>query len=246
MKKLYIVGIGPGDCKYLTLKAYEVLKNCDYIIGYKRYIKHLREILDESKLIESDMGEEIKRVKLAIDLVKKGYNVALISGGDPNIYGISNLALEYIAKKGLNLSVEIIPGISAFNAAAALLGAPLLDVAIINLSNLLIPWDEIKKRLVKALESGFILAIYNPSSKRRKGILKEAFKIIKELRYDCYVAIVKNAMRESQTIKILKVKDLNENDIDMSTIIIVGNEKTFKWKNYLITPRGYFEKYKIL
>ncbi len=245
---LYIVGIGPGGEDYLTLRAKEVLSSVDVVLGHKRYIELIRDFLrknnPKAEIIESRMGKEVERAKLAIEL-SKSKNVALVSGGDPNIYGIGNLVLEILAKHNINIDFEVVPGISAFNIAGALLGSPFLDVAIINLSDLLVPWEEIERRLINALKADFVLALYNPSSRRRKEKFKQVLDIIKKYRPKALVGIVSNASREGEERFICRIDELSEDKVGMSTILIVGNSKTFKWHKYMITPRGYSRKYEL-
>ncbi len=245
---LYIVGIGPGDNEYLTLRAYNVLKRVNVVLGHKRYIELIENFLAENnpnaRIIVSKMGEEVERAKLAIELSKK-HDVALISGGDPNIYGIANLVLEIMAKNDIDINFEIIPGISAFNIAGALLGSPFLDVALINLSDLLVPWEEIEKKIEHALKADFILALYNPSSRKRKNKLEKAIKLIKNYRPNALVGVVTNATRKGECVVVCTLDNLNLESIGMSTILIVGGSKTFLWRRYMITPRGYDRKYRL-
>lgn len=245
---LYIVGTGPGDESYLTLRAAEVLKKAEVILGHKRYIELISDFLSrenpQAEVVESSMGREVERARLALEL-SKSKDVALVSGGDPNIYGMANLVLEIMARHNIDVEVEIVPGISAFNMASAILGSPLMDVAIINLSDLLVPWSEIEKKLIKAIEADFVLALYNPASRRRREKFERVAELIKRKRGSAIVGVVSNASRDGESVKILKASDLKAEEVDMSTILIVGNSKTFTWKNYMITPRGYSSRYEI-
>ncbi len=245
---LYIVGTGPGSEKYLTVRAAEVLKNADVILGHKRYIELISDFISrenpDAEIIISGMGKEVERARLALEL-SKSKEVALVSGGDPNIYGMASLVLEMMAKHNMDAEVEIVPGISAFNMAGAILGSPLLDVAIINLSDLLVPWEEIEKKLIKAIEADFVLALYNPASRRRREKFERVAQLIKQKRGNAIVGVVSNASRAGEKVKIIKASDLDAEEIDMSTILIVGNSKTFVWRKYMITPRGYSRRYEL-
>jgi len=239
--KLYIIGIGPGDQELLTLKALKALKESDYIIGHNRYIKLIEGIDTNAKKISKGMGKEVERTKMAFDLAKKN-TVSLISGGDPAIYGLLGLVIELMMKEGNIIDYEVIPGISAFSVANIRLGCPISnDFAVISLSDLLIPWAVIKKRLEHAILGDFVISVYNPSSKGRINRFKEAIDVLKKYRPDCWVGIVKNATRSNEEEIICRCQDLEKyaDFVDMSTILIVGNSKTEYNDIMLITPRGY-------
>lgn len=238
--KLYIIGIGPGDQELLTLKALKALKESEYIIGHNRYIKLIEGIETDAKKISKGMGKEIERTNMAFELAKNN-TVSLISGGDPAIYGLLGLVIELIMKNNDVIDYEVIPGISAFSVANIRLGCPISnDFAVISLSDLLIPWEVIKKRIKHAVSGDFVISIYNPSSRGRVNRLKEAIDVLKEYRLDCWVGIVKNAARSNEEHIICRCRDLDKyiDFVDMSTILIVGNSET-KYNDMLITPRGY-------
>uniref|UniRef100_A0A7C4W2E8 Precorrin-3B C(17)-methyltransferase n=1 Tax=Geoglobus ahangari TaxID=113653 RepID=A0A7C4W2E8_9EURY len=243
--KLYIVGIGPGDVELLTIKAIKALKESEYVIGHKTYLERIKSLIEGKKIIESGMGREVERVKLAVQLAEKSV-VSLVSGGDPSIYGILPLVVEFILKKDLNVDYEVIPGVTALCAASPLLGSPICgDHAVISLSDLLTPWEKIEKRLTHALKGDFVVAIYNPSSKRRKPNLIKAMEIVLNERGDVAVGIVKNAYREGCEVKIRKVSEIIKNPeiVDMNTILFITNSETLVNKNKMVTPRGYTSKY---
>jgi len=245
--KLYIIGTGPGGIDHMSLKAVRAIKDSEYIIGHATYIHRVKELLDGKKIIYSSMGKEVARVKKAIELAGKS-KVSLLSGGDPGFYGMLPLVAEIIASYNMEIDWESIPGISAVNAVNSLLGSPISgDCAIISLSDLLIPWEEIEKKLRFALKADFTIAIYNPSSRTRKPNLKKAIKIIKEIRGDCWIGVVRNAMRMNQSVKVYRLKEFEKfiDEIDMNTTIIVGNSKTIFRNGILYTPRGYGRKYDI-
>jgi len=243
--KLYIVGIGPGDVEHLTKKAEKVLLDSEYVIGNSRYIDQIAGIIKNTKVIRSGMGEEVERARIAIELARE-HVVSIVSGGDANVYGMAGIVFEMAEKAEYN-NIEVIPGVSAINAVASLLGAPIVnDFAVISLSDLLVPLKTIEHRLKNAAEADFVIAIYNPKSKARKHNFEKAIKILKKYRKeDTPVGIVRNATREAEKIiittlgKIMEYEDI----IDMSTTILVGNSESRVWKNRIITPRGYHRKY---
>ncbi len=243
--KLYIVGIGPGDIELLTIKAVNALKESEYVLGHKTYLERIKGLIEGKKIIESGMGREVERVKLAVKLAEKSV-VSLVSGGDPSIYGILPLVVEFMLKKDLNIDYEVIPGVTALCAASPLLGSPICgDHAVISLSDLLTPWEKIEKRLLHALKGDFVIAIYNPSSKRRRSNLIKAMEIVLNERGDVAVGIVKNAFRESCDVKIKRVSEIIKNPeiVDMNTILFITNSETLINKNKMVTPRGYSSKY---
>lgn len=242
---LYIVGTGPGNIEFLTLKALQVLREAEVVIGYRTYIKLLEPLFYHKEVYSFSMTEELSRAKKAIVETLKGKKVALISGGDPGIYGMAGLVLEILSYNKIFLEVEIIPGISALNACSALVGAPLMnDFAVISLSDRLTPWEEIKKRLKTLAQLDIPLVIYNPKSKRRDKQFLEALEILKSHRLpDTTVAVVVSAMRENQKIYLTNLKDLKEEWVDMKTTLIVGSSQSFLSGKWFINPRGYERKY---
>ena len=239
--KLFIVGIGPGGEKYLTERAKEVIFSSQVIIGYKTYIDLISHLISGKEIISTGMKEEVKRCKKAIDLARSGKIVSLISSGDPGIYGMAGLVLELLKKYRVMVDIEIIPGILALSAASSILGAPLMnDFAVISLSDILIPWEDIEKRIELAAKGNFVIVFYNPKSKKRKNQIKKAREIILRYRkFDIPVGIVKNAKRAGESVVITNLKNMLDFDIDMNTTVIIGNSKTFIYKNFMITPRGY-------
>lgn len=241
--RLFLVGIGSGDHKDMTTHCIAVLRNCDLVVGYEKYIELAKPFIGEKNIISSGMSQEVERCIQAIAEAKKGENVALISSGDPGIYGMAGLALEIINKKKLwgRLAIEIIPGIPVIHAAAACLGAPLMnDYAVISLSDLLTPWETIVKRLNHAAQADFVICLYNPKSKRRARQIKEAKSVL--LRYrkpDTPVGLARNVGRKGESITITTLDRMLRYKIDMLTIIIVGNSTTVVKNTRMITPRGY-------
>ncbi len=242
MGKIFVVGIGPGRLDEMTPKARAAIEEAQVVAGYNTYIRLIEKILGGKKIIGRAMMQEIERAHLAIEEAAKDQTVAVISSGDAGVYGMAGLVLELI----LNLpeenrpQFEIVAGVSAVNAAAAILGAPLMhDFAIISLSDLMTPWELIKKRVRSAAESDFVIALYNPKSKRRNR-LEEVQKILLGLREkNTPVGIVTNATRPNQEKIISTLENFIREEINMSSLVIVGNSQTFVKAGFMITPRGY-------
>lgn len=237
--KLFVVGIGPDGIDQMSINALEILKICNIICGYNRYIEQLpfRLLNKDTKVFSYNMGEESKRVRDAIEYAKKGKTVALVSGGDASLYGLASLVYETIDEADL---VEIVPGITAILAASAKLGSPISeDIILMSLSDLLIPWPTIEKRIQLYALIDVVCGIYNPKSKKRDWQLKYLVDIFYRERGDLLCGAVKNAMRKNEEIKIFTLSHIDYEFIDMSTIIIIGSSKTYLKNNKMITPRGY-------
>ncbi len=232
-----IVGIGPSR-KDITLRALETIEKADVVIGYKRYIDSIEDLLSGKEIIKKGMGDEIARVELAIQKHFEGKKVALISSGDPGVFGMSNVFFQLIGKYS-GLEVEIIPGVTAANYGASLLGAPLHDFAVISLSDILTPLSEIKNKIRHAAQGDLVMALYNPLSKTRKEPFREAYKILMDvLASSTPVGIVRSSSGEPE-VTITTLADLAEDQIDMSTVLIIGNSTTYVEDGHMITPRGY-------
>ncbi|MCX8069733.1 MAG: precorrin-3B C(17)-methyltransferase [Thermodesulfovibrionales bacterium] len=241
---LYIVGTGPGDIIYMTEDSLKAIKEASIIIGYDTYIEHIKVLLKDKEIFTTTMTKEKERCKKAIELARMGNTVALISGGDPGIYAMAGLVFEILHNLNLNsrnIDVKVIPGVSALNACASRVGAPLMhDFACISLSDRLTPWELIEKRLDKSAEADFVIVLYNPKSMSRQEHIKIAREIIlKHRSLNTPVGIVRGAMRENESITITNLDNLLNHEIDMQTTIIVGNSHTFVWDKWMITPRGY-------
>jgi precorrin-3B C17-methyltransferase len=241
-KKLFIIGIGPGDKSLMSWKALDCLKKSQVIIGYKNYIDLLdKKLISNKIIISTGMKKEIERCKAAIDQANTGKIVSLISSGDPGIYGMAGLALEIIDAAKDYFDVEIIPGITSASSCASILGAPLSnDFAVISLSDILTKWSLIKKRIKFASLADFVIALYNPKSKSRIKQIEDVHRIL--LRYknkNTPVGIVENAHRKNEKSTITTLDDMLNYKIDMNTTIIIGNSKTYIKNNKMITSRGY-------
>lgn len=228
------------------------------VAGYRTYIGLIEPLLTHQEVVATGMKAEVKRCQAAIDRALAGDRVALVSSGDAGIYGMAGLVLEICAARELKVGppdsdaavdfyLEVIPGVPALAAGAALLGAPLMhDFASISLSDLLTPWETIQKRLDLAAQGDFVIVIYNPKSKKRDWQLDAVQEML--LNYkdpETPVGIVGRAMRQDQTVTITTLKDLTNNPVDMQTVIIVGNSQTFTYGPYMVTPRGYLNKYQV-
>jgi len=247
--KLSLIGIGPGDPGQMTFKAREVLLSSDVVVGYKTYVEQIKQFLSPKEVFSGGMGGEVERMKKAISLAEEGKAVAVVCGGDAGIYGMAGLVGEIVHQQGVPAAfeMEVIPGVPSLAAVAALLGAPLThDFASISLSDYLIPWTEIIRRLELAAQGDFVLVIYNPKSKQRPHQLTEAMESV--LRYrpgSTPVGIVTNGYRQGEQITLTDLEHMLNFDIGMSTTVIIGNSTTFTFGNWMVTPRGYGGKYNL-
>ncbi|RJR33413.1 MAG: precorrin-3B C(17)-methyltransferase [Desulfobacteraceae bacterium] len=245
---LKIVSLGPGDGKYLSPRAKEALEEAEVVVGYSTYMGLLDpEILKGKELISTGMKKEIERCRAAVRSAEGGRATAIVCSGDAGIYGMAGLILEMIEEEGLSESVEVevIPGIPALCAAAALLGAPLMhDFVVISLSDLLTPWELIRSRVEAGASADYVIVLYNPKSRKRDWQIDEVGEIVLKHRPpETPVGIVRNAMRENQEIHLATLGNLAGSDIDMLTIVIIGNSQTKLLGGKMVTPRGYREKY---
>jgi len=220
----------------------------DVIVAYKTYMDLIGpEILEGKETISTGMTGEIRRCRMAIDQALAGKDTAVVSSGDSGIYGMAGLVLELLADEGLldKVDVEVIPGVPALSAAAALLGAPIMhDFAVISLSDLMTPWELIEERVEAAARADFVLAIYNPRSKKRAWQLGRVRDILLKYRSgDTPVGIVWNAARSGESVRITTLSRMDESAVDMLSILLVGNSRTRIIGDRMVTPRGYLEKY---
>lgn len=238
MSKIYVVGIGPGNSEHMTRKAARILEESDIILGYKTYINLVKQEYPEKEFVVFPMRSEVKRCEMALEYAQKGYTVSLISSGDAGVYGMAGLLLEVSTEKH---SIEVVPGMTAIQAAAASLGAPIMhDFVAISLSDLLTPWELIEKRLNLAAAGDFVTCLYNPKSRKRTKQIEIAQDIfIRKGGKDKVVGIVKNAKRSKERVTITTVEKMLNHPIDMTTLVIIGNEETFVKNKMMITKRGY-------
>ena len=241
MKRIDVVGFGPGGYEYMTVQAIAAMKAADVIVGYTTYIDLIKDIFPDKNFLNTPMTREVERCRIALEEAKKGQQVALISSGDSGIYGMAGIILQVVQASGEDIPVRIIPGVTAASAGASMLGAPLMnDFAIISLSDLMVPITQIMLRVKCAAEGDFVICLYNPKSRKRKDYLEKAADIIMTYRKpETPVGIVRRAGRENSSCEVTTLKELKNAEVDMFTIVIIGNSMTYVQDGKIITPRGY-------
>lgn len=249
--KIMLVGLGPGSNEHLTARARAAIAEADTIIGYVTYIRLVADLVEGKEVIKKSMTEELDRAIESLDRARQGKKVALISSGDAGVYGMAGPTFEVLFQAGWtpdsDIEVEIIPGASALNTCAALVGAPLThDFCAISLSDLLTPWATIARRLDAVAYADFVVALYNPKSGRRARQIVEAQRLfLRHRRPDTPVAIVKSAYRPKQRIEFTTLEKMAECDIGMLSTVLIGNSNTFIKHGLMVTPRGYANKYEV-
>lgn len=248
--KLLLIGFGPGSEAHLTMRARTAIEECEVILGYTTYVDLIRGLLrDEQVVMQAGMTEEVGRAQEAVRQAEQGKVVGVISSGDAGVYGMAGLVYEVLMEKGWTeadgVEVEVVPGISAINSCASLLGAPVMhDACTISLSDHLTPWELIAKRIDAAGAADFVIALYNPKSGRRTRQIEEAQRILLQYRSpDTPVGLVKSAYRDRQSVVVTTLADMLNHDIGMLTTVIIGNNSTRLYDGKMITPRGYQRKY---
>jgi precorrin-3B C17-methyltransferase len=248
---LWIVGAGPGRMEYMTGRAIDAISRADYVIGNDSYLEPLRPLLTGKTVIRSSMGKEVERAQQAIDLAKS-HTVAIVSGGDAGVYGMASIVLEVLEHSGAAIDVEVIPGVTAANAAASRIGSPLSgDFAVISLSDLLTPLEVIEQRLDAVFSVGIPLVLYNPKSRGRPHNFALAIAHARKyLDAETPIAIVRNALRDDEEVIVTTLANVEtvENAVDMHTTVIIGGKESRIWRmgedvKGIITPRGYHHKY---
>ena len=239
MKKLSVVGIGPGSYEGMTIGAVKALEKADLIVGYTVYCDLIKPHFSKKKFLSTPMMQEIERCRLALEHAATGETTAVICSGDAGIYGMASPLLELADEFGVE--VEIIAGVTAASSGAALLGSPLTcDFAVISLSDLLTPMELIEKRLENASEADLCIVLYNPSSHRRSDYLKRACEIVMRHRSPQTVCgIVQNIGRDGELSRILTLAELSDTQVDMFTTVFIGNSATKNINGKMVTPRGY-------
>ena len=243
MKKLWIIGLGPGGGEDLTGKARKALAESDVIVGYTVYIDLIRAEFGHKELLTTPMRKEQERCEMALALADTGKTVAMGCRGDPGVYGMAGLCYE-LSPKWPEVELSVIPGITAACGGAAVLGAPLMhDFCLISLSDLMTPWEKIEKRLRAAAEADFVLCIYNPSSHKRKDYLARACAILLEAKSpDTPCGYVREIGRDGEAAAVLTLGQLKDAQVDMFTTVFVGNSQTKVIGGKLVTPRGYLQR----
>ncbi len=238
--KIFVIGMGPGKEEMMTGEAIQALDNSDVIIGYTVYVKLLGERFAGKEMLTTPMRQETERCRLCFEEAAKGKQVALICSGDAGIYGLASLMYE-MGNEYPETELIVIPGITAASSGAAVLGAPLNhDFCVISLSDLLTPWDKIEKRLIAAAEGDFALAIYNPSSHKRRDYLMRACDILlRVIEEERPCGFVENIGREGIRAVTCTLKELRETQVNMFTTVFVGNSGSEIVNGKLITKRGY-------
>ena len=241
--KLYVIGIGPGGADQMTPRACAAIEASDIIAGYTTYIDLVRPLIGDREILQTPMKQEIDRCTRARDAALTGKTVAMICSGDAGVYGMAGLMHEVCADYP-ELDIEVVPGITAACAGAAVLGAPLIhDFAVISLSDLLTPWEKIEKRLDLAAQADFCICLYNPSSKKRADYLQKACDImLKSKSPDTPCGYVQNIGRDGERGTVCTLAELRDTSVDMFTTVFVGNSQTRVIGGKLVTPRGYENK----
>ena len=245
MGKIIIAGIGPGSKEDITPAVLEAVRGADVIVGYKYYFQFIEPYVKEGcECIDTGMKKERERAEQAFLLAEQGKTVVVISSGDAGLYGMAPLIYEMREERQSSIEVEVLPGISAFQKAASLLGAPIgHDVCLISLSDLMTPWEVIERRIKAAAVGDFVTAVYNPKSHGRYWQLYRLQELFLKYRSaETPVGYVRQAGREEQEIKLTTLGDFDPEDVDMFTVIIIGNSQSYIADGQFITPRGYYRE----
>lgn len=243
-RKITVVGMGPGREDMMTQQALDALDAADVIAGYTVYLELLGDRFGDKEMISTPMKQEAERCRMAFEEAMKGKNVVMICSGDSGIYGMASLMFEIkeeLGKDAADICIEVVPGITAASSGAAVLGAPLNhDFCVISLSDLLTPWELIEKRLRAAAEGDFAIAIYNPSSKKRRDYLRKACGILLEtIEAERPCGYVRSIGRDGEEYRICTLAELRDAEADMFTTVFIGNSQSRITGGRLITPRGY-------
>ncbi|MEE1361880.1 MAG: precorrin-3B C(17)-methyltransferase [Selenomonadaceae bacterium] len=244
MGKITVIGIGPGSLEDMTPRARKAIESAEVVVGYKTYIKLVESIIGGKEIIDNGMMQEVERCQLAVKSAAEGKETVVISSGDSGIYGMAGLVLELVLQLPENERPGwggVVAGISAVQASAAILGAPLMhDFAVISLSDLMTPWELIKKRAEAAASADFVIALYNPKSHKRVNHIEEIREIVMKYRSpETPVGIVSSASRDAEEKVISNLENFTKEDIHMFSLVIIGNSNTYVKDGYMITPRGY-------
>lgn len=244
-QRIIVAGIGPGSPEDITPAVIEAVKKSDVVVGYKYYFQFITPYLrPETECIDTGMKREKARAEQAFELAEQGKTVCVISSGDAGIYGMAPLVYEMKISRKSAVEVEVLPGISAFQKAASLLGAPIgHDFCIISLSDLMTPWERIEKRIRAAATADFVTAVYNPKSEGRYWQLYRLKEIFLEERSpETPVGFVRQAGREEEVVNITTLGNFDPEQVDMFTIVLIGNSQSYEWQGKFITPRGYYRE----
>jgi precorrin-3B C17-methyltransferase len=242
--RLFVVGIGPGDMDYMTGRSCHLLEISDVIAGYRNYIHLVKPVIGNREIITTGMTKEVERVERAIEAAAKGKTVSIVCSGDAGIYGMAGLVYERMRATNADIEVEVSPGVTASIAAGSILGAPLTnDFITISLSDLLTPTETVKNRITIAAQSDMVTAVYNPVSKKRKELI--GFLSTEFMRYrdkSTPVGIVTHALRDGQRKELRTLDTFLDAEMDMNSILIIGNSDTLIINGKMVTRRGYERK----
>ena len=243
MKKVTVIGLGPGGGADLTGRARAALEGCDLIVGYTAYIELVKPDFPEKEVLSTGMRREVDRCRAAVEAALTGKDVAVVCSGDSGVYGMAGLIYE-VAQDYEPIEIEVVPGITAACGGAAVLGAPLThDFAVISLSDLLTPWEKIEKRLSAAAQADFVICLYNPSSRNRPDYLQRACDILlRDKDPETVCGTVRNIGREGEECKLLTLAQLRDTQVDMFTTVFIGNSQTKVLGGKMVTPRGYLQR----
>ena len=243
MRKVYVVGLGPGEEQYLTGEAKAALDAAEVLCGYTVYVDLIAPLYPGKEVYTTPMTRELDRCRWALETAKGGRTAALVCSGDAGVYGMASPLLE-LAADYPEVEVEVVAGVTAALSGGAVLGAPLgHDFCVISLSDLLTPWELIERRLACAAEGDFAICLYNPSSKKRKDYLRRACEILLRFRSgDTACGWVRNIGREGQERRLLTLEELRDEEVDMFTTVFVGSSRTRCAGGRMVTPRGYEQK----
>jgi len=249
MGVLSVVGIGPGAEAHTTPAALAAIAEAELVVGYTTYIRLVRHLIAGKEVVKTGMTEEIGRARAAVERARAGGKVAIISSGDAGVYGMASLVFQVLRelgwKRGASPELRLIPGITALSSTGSLVGAPLgHDFCAVSLSDLLTPWPVIARRIEAAASADFVIGLYNPASGRRQRQIVEAQAIIRRHRAgDTPVALIKSAYRKLQEVSLSDLDHFLDFEIGMLTTVLVGSSNTFVFEGYMVTPRGYTNKY---
>ena len=243
MKRLYVIGMGPGGAEQLTPQALRALEDSRVVCGYTTYMDLAREFLEGKELVTTPMTRELERCRWALETAAAGRTVAMVCSGDAGVYGMAGPLLQLAGEYG-GAEVEVVPGVTSALSGAAVLGAPLMhDFCVISLSDLLTPWEQIERRLALAAAGDFSICLYNPSSKKRADYLRRACDILlREKSPDTVCGWVRNIGREGQQHRLLTLARLRDEQVDMFTTVFIGAATTQAVAGRMVTPRGYEAK----
>ena len=240
MKRLYVVGLGPGKQEGMTLAADRALRESEIIIGYSKYVALVQPYFPEKAYMDTGMTKETERCRKALETANEGQTTALVCSGDSSVYGMAGLVYE-LSVDYPDVSIRVIPGVTAALSGGAILGAPLgHDFAVISLSDLLTPWETIEKRLHCAGQGDFCISLYNPGSHKRTDYLQKACDILLQYRSgDTVCGLAHDIGRDGEWCELTTLAKLRDTAVDMFTTVFIGNDQTRVIAGKMVTPRGY-------